>query len=151
MTYYDYHGCSYHLLRLLLPPTTYHGCSYHLPRLLLPPTTAALTTYYGCSYHLLLPPALTTYRYHQGFDGLDAFLGHTWAVTVTGAPKPWAIKFVEEHEETPRCWYGAAFTRTRTPTRTRTRTRTRARTLNPSPNPDPEPNPQPPGPTPSPE
>ena len=41
----------------------------------------------------------------EGFDGLDAFLGHTWAVTVTGAPKPWAIKFVEEHEETPRCWY----------------------------------------------
>ena len=124
-------------------PTTYYGCSYHLP-----PTTAALTTYHGCSYHLLrllLPPALTTYRYHQGFDGLDAFLGHTWAVTVTGAPKPWAIKFVEEHEETPRCWYGAAFTFTRT------RTPTRTRTLNPSPNPDPEPNPQPPGPTPSPE
>ena len=44
----------------------------------------------------------------EGFDGLDAFLGHTWAVTVTGAPKPWAIKFVEEHEETPRCWYGGA-------------------------------------------
>ena len=56
---------------------------------------ALTTTYYGCSYH-------------QGFDGLDAFLGHTWAVTVTGAPKPWAIKFVEEHEETPRCWYGGA-------------------------------------------
>ena len=44
----------------------------------------------------------------EGFDGLDAFLWHTWAVTVTGAPKPWAIKFVEEHEETPRCWYGGA-------------------------------------------
>ena len=27
-------------------------------------------------------------------------------MTVTGAPKPWAIKFVEEHEETPRCWCG---------------------------------------------
>ena len=40
-------------------------------------STAARTTHYGCSYH-------------QGFDGLDAFLGHTWAVTVTGAPKPWA-------------------------------------------------------------
>ena len=44
----------------------------------------------------------------DGFDGLDAFLGHTWAVTVTGAPKPWAIKFVEQNEESPRCWYGGA-------------------------------------------
>ncbi len=42
------------------------------------------------------------------FDGLDAFLGHTWAVTVTGAPKPWAIKFVEQNEESPRAWYGGA-------------------------------------------
>src|SRR5213075_1481093 len=28
-----------------------------------------------------------------GFDALDAFLAHTWAVTVTGAPKPWAMQF----------------------------------------------------------
>jgi chorismate binding enzyme len=27
-----------------------------------------------------------------GFDALDAFLCHTWAVTVTGAPKTWAIQ-----------------------------------------------------------
>jgi anthranilate synthase len=39
---------------------------------------------------------------------LDAFLCHTWAVTVTGAPKPWAIQFVENHEETPRKWYAGA-------------------------------------------
>jgi len=39
---------------------------------------------------------------------MDAFLVHTWAVTVTGAPKPWAIQFVERHEESPRCWYGGA-------------------------------------------
>jgi len=44
----------------------------------------------------------------EGFDAMDAFLCHTWAVTVTGAPKPWAIQFVEKHEESPRCWYGGA-------------------------------------------
>jgi len=44
----------------------------------------------------------------DGFDAMDAFLVHTWAVTVTGSPKPWAIAFVEEHEEMPRCWYGGA-------------------------------------------
>ena len=44
----------------------------------------------------------------EGFDALDAFLVHTWAVTVTGAPKPWAIQFVEDNEETPRRWYAGA-------------------------------------------
>jgi len=44
----------------------------------------------------------------DGFDAMDAFLAHTWAVTVTGAPKPWAIQFVEDHEESPRHWYGGA-------------------------------------------
>ncbi|KAL7557131.1 hypothetical protein ACA910_002415 [Epithemia clementina (nom. ined.)] len=44
----------------------------------------------------------------SGFDALDAFLCHTWAVTVTGAPKTWAIEFVEENERSPRCWYGGA-------------------------------------------
>src|SRR5882757_7847134 len=29
-----------------------------------------------------------------GFDSLDAFLTHAWAVTVTGAPKLWAMPFV---------------------------------------------------------
>jgi anthranilate synthase len=42
------------------------------------------------------------------FDALDAFLCHTWAVTVTGAPKTWAIQFVEENERSQRCWYGGA-------------------------------------------
>jgi anthranilate synthase len=42
------------------------------------------------------------------FDALDAFLTHLWAVTVTGAPKRWAIKFLEEHEHSPRRWYGGA-------------------------------------------
>lgn len=42
------------------------------------------------------------------FDALDAFLCHTWAVTVTGAPKTWAIQFVEQQERSQRCWYGGA-------------------------------------------
>jgi anthranilate synthase len=42
------------------------------------------------------------------FDALDAFLCHTWAVTVTGAPKTWAIQFLEDVERSPRCWYGGA-------------------------------------------
>lgn len=44
----------------------------------------------------------------EKFDALDAFLCHTWAVTVTGAPKTWAIQFVEDMENSPRCWYGGA-------------------------------------------
>ena len=32
------------------------------------------------------------------FDALDGFLSHAWAVTVTGAPKLWAIRFIEEQE-----------------------------------------------------
>lgn len=43
-----------------------------------------------------------------GFDALDAFLSHTWAVTVTGAPKRWAIRFVEAEEKSARRWYGGA-------------------------------------------
>ena len=42
------------------------------------------------------------------FDALDAFLTHTWAVTVTGAPKQSAIQFIEDHEKSPRLWYGGA-------------------------------------------
>jgi anthranilate synthase len=41
-------------------------------------------------------------------DALDAFLSHAWAVTVTGAPKRWAMRFIEEHEKSPRAWYGGA-------------------------------------------
>jgi anthranilate synthase len=44
----------------------------------------------------------------EGFDALDAFLCHTWAVTVTGAPKAWAMQFVEDHERSARAWYGGA-------------------------------------------
>ena len=42
------------------------------------------------------------------FDALDAFMCHTWAVTVTGAPKTWAIRFIENFEPSPRYWYGGA-------------------------------------------
>jgi anthranilate synthase len=31
-----------------------------------------------------------------------------WAVTVTGAPKTWAMQFIEDHEDGPRRWYGGA-------------------------------------------
>lgn len=41
-------------------------------------------------------------------DSLDAFLTHAWAVTVTGAPKLWAMQFIEDNERTPRRWYGGA-------------------------------------------
>jgi len=47
-------------------------------------------------------------RLREGFDALDGFLAHTWAVTVTGAPKQHAIQFIENHEHSPRRWYGGA-------------------------------------------
>jgi anthranilate synthase len=47
-------------------------------------------------------------RLRPGFDALDAFLTHMWAVTVTGAPKTWAMQFIEDHEQAPRRWYGGA-------------------------------------------
>src|SRR3569832_28703 len=43
-----------------------------------------------------------------GFDALDDFLTHAWAVTVTGAPILWAMQFVEDHERSPRRWYAGA-------------------------------------------
>jgi anthranilate synthase len=46
-----------------------------------------------------------------GFDALDGFLSHAWAVTVTGAPKLWAIRFIEEEERSSRRWYGGAIGR----------------------------------------
>ena len=45
------------------------------------------------------------------FDALDGFLSHAWAVTVTGAPKLWAIRFVENEEKSSRRWYGGAIGR----------------------------------------
>ncbi len=47
-------------------------------------------------------------RLRPGFDALDAFLTHMWAVTVTGAPKTWAMQFIEDNEDAPRRWYGGA-------------------------------------------
>ena len=47
-------------------------------------------------------------RLRPGFDALDAFLTHMWAVTVTGAPKAWAMQFIEDNEDTTRRWYGGA-------------------------------------------
>jgi len=43
-----------------------------------------------------------------GFDSLDAFLTHMWAVTVIGAPKKAAAQAIEDLEKTPRGWYGGA-------------------------------------------
>ncbi|MFT4861182.1 MAG: anthranilate synthase [Pseudohongiellaceae bacterium] len=42
------------------------------------------------------------------FDALDGFLAHTWAVTVTGAPKLAAMQYIEQYEKSPRRWYGGA-------------------------------------------
>ena len=47
-------------------------------------------------------------RLRPGFDALDAFLTHMWAVTVTGAPKTWAMQFIEDNEASKRRWYGGA-------------------------------------------
>jgi anthranilate synthase len=47
-------------------------------------------------------------RLRPEFDALDGFLTHTWAVTVTGAPKAWAMQFIEDHEKSPRAWYGGS-------------------------------------------
>ncbi|MEJ7608762.1 MAG: anthranilate synthase component I [Bryobacteraceae bacterium] len=43
-----------------------------------------------------------------GFDSLDAFLAHMWAVTIIGAPKKAAAQAIEELESTARGWYGGA-------------------------------------------
>ncbi len=47
-------------------------------------------------------------RLRDGMDAFDGFLSHAWAVTVTGAPKLWAMRFIEENEKSPRAWYGGA-------------------------------------------
>jgi len=44
----------------------------------------------------------------EGFDGIDAFMTHMWAVTVTGAPKKAAMTWIEKNEESARGWYGGA-------------------------------------------
>jgi len=47
-------------------------------------------------------------RLRDGMDAFDAFLSHAWAVTVTGAPKLWAMRYIEETEKSARAWYGGA-------------------------------------------
>src|SRR5690349_9861868 len=44
----------------------------------------------------------------EGFDSLDAFLSHMWAVTVIGAPKKAAAQAIESLEKQARGWYGGA-------------------------------------------
>jgi anthranilate synthase len=44
----------------------------------------------------------------HGFDSLDAFLSHMWAVTVIGAPKKAAANAIERLEKDARGWYGGA-------------------------------------------
>ena len=47
-------------------------------------------------------------RIKEGFDGLDAFLSHMWAVTLIGAPKKAAARAIEDLETSARGWYGGA-------------------------------------------
>lgn len=47
-------------------------------------------------------------RLRDDMDAFDGFLSHAWAVTVTGAPKLWAMRFLENNEKSPRAWYGGA-------------------------------------------
>ncbi len=44
----------------------------------------------------------------EGFDSLDAFLTHMWAVTIIGAPKKAAAQAIEDIEKNARGWYGGA-------------------------------------------
>lgn len=43
-----------------------------------------------------------------GFDAIDAFLSHMWAVTLIGAPKKAASQTIENLEKDARGWYGGA-------------------------------------------
>ena len=45
---------------------------------------------------------------NEGFDSLDAFLTHMWAVTIIGAPKKAAAQAIEDLEKDARGWYGGA-------------------------------------------
>jgi anthranilate synthase len=49
-----------------------------------------------------------TGRLEPGFDSLDAFLSHMWAVTLIGAPKKAAAGAIERLEKSARDWYGGA-------------------------------------------
>lgn len=47
-------------------------------------------------------------RLRPSMTGIDAFLSHMWAVTLTGSPKPMAVRLIERMEVGPREWYGGA-------------------------------------------
>ena len=49
-----------------------------------------------------------TGKLDPGFDSLDAFLSHMWAVTLIGAPKKAAAAAIESLEKSERGWYGGA-------------------------------------------
>ncbi len=44
----------------------------------------------------------------EGYDAIDAFLSHMWAVTLIGAPKRAAAIAIENIEKDARGWYGGA-------------------------------------------
>jgi anthranilate synthase len=47
-------------------------------------------------------------RLRAEHDAVDAFVSHLWAATLTGAPKLDAMQFIEDHEQSPRRFYGGA-------------------------------------------
>lgn len=47
-------------------------------------------------------------RLSAQYDSLDAFITHMWAVTITGAPKRAAVRWIETNENKSREWYGGA-------------------------------------------
>ena len=47
-------------------------------------------------------------RLRPELTGIDAFLSHMWAATLTGSPKPMAVRLIERMEHEPREWYGGA-------------------------------------------
>ncbi len=47
-------------------------------------------------------------KLRKEFNGLDGFLSHMWAVTLTGAPKKKAVQLIENAEAGTRGWYGGS-------------------------------------------
>ena len=47
-------------------------------------------------------------KLREEFNGLDGFLSHMWAVTLTGAPKKKAVQLIENAEAGTRGWYGGS-------------------------------------------
>ncbi len=50
-------------------------------------------------------------RLRPDCDAIDALQAHLWSVTLTGAPRPAAMAFIEANENAPRRWYGGAIGR----------------------------------------